>query len=41
MRILAFDIGGTLIKSAIVDESNNLLDFKEHTCPVQGGEDIN
>ena len=40
MKILAFDIGGTLIKSAIIDEENSLLELKEHTCPVQGGEGI-
>lgn len=40
MRILAFDIGGTLIKSAIVDEDEGLCNLEEHSYPELGRDGI-
>lgn len=40
MRILCFDIGGTLIKSAIYDELAGLTNFKEHEYPLIGKDGI-
>lgn len=40
MRILAFDIGGTLIKSAIVDEDKGLFNLEEHSYPEPGRDGI-
>lgn len=40
MRILTFDIGGTLIKSAVYDEASGLLDFREHPYPRIGADGV-
>lgn len=36
MKILTFDIGGTLIKSALYDEEKGLFNFQEHSYPSAG-----
>ncbi len=40
MKILCFDIGGTLIKSAIYDESIGLVNFQEHEYELAGRDGI-
>ena len=40
MQILTFDIGGTLIKSAMYDENLGLLDCYEHEYPRAGVEGV-
>ena len=40
MKILAFDIGGTLIKSAIYDEETGLSCFEEHSYPIPGKDGV-
>ena len=40
MQILTFDIGGTLIKSAMYDEKLGLLDCYEHVYPRIGVEGV-
>ncbi|QSX05375.1 ROK family protein [Sedimentibacter sp. zth1] len=40
MKVLTFDIGGTLIKFAVYDKEKGLIDFKEFEYPKKGRDGI-